>query len=1117
MADLPLPTPPNSICLPGESHDNDFILSWAGLDLNSTTTHTTKTFSCHQRRQERRSAVQLQVLKMVSTTRSRGATAPKSDNDETSSYEKLSSSATKKSKSTNDKVYRKAAPKAELQQLQFPAKRKTVRPRTTRHSLPNPASSSAKQSRKTEEEEDLKQKTLTQMRWTDFVPSTFQSDEEETNGVGGDRERLVVDLTPDNTKEGDSAFANAKTSSASKSSMTTTTMDKGTIQKKQQPKSRGATNRGRKRRKTTGDVELGVEYEDDQGEEIESSSKYHTQTLTQMPSWNGLAQMVPGSLDEEHAFGLDDDFADATQLDGATPPRKKRRRTSSVPLNQEASAPPDAFGQPSESTITSSAIPETPHRQRATRTEIPSSQPSPFTPNLDAEARFWSPLGVLGIDRTPLKQRSTNVNAPTPTVRKRSRSEIPDSWSTVNGGMPSSSGLSSARREPLQEIRWADVSLELGENDRERDVEVAEEDKGEVTSQRTADDIIMGSDDEFEGFPDLEIEAPDTSPPQKHPPDEPIANRGLEDGTTFGSTALKVSQETKELSGSLKMDSKSDRATLWLPTKLDETHEQIIYTKTAETGETVSSTSTEKIPAPGEVTLVGSPAINMSQELEVRIKEVDAEAEEVIQPTPPACRPATQQFSSRSVTVHSLTPGAAGEDDETEPETPNRPRRRPSSSSAVEKETPLSSPQKTSPVMLPISQLGYKSQAFESQRVPFEIIQQMAPQTDRSDVIISADFDEVKQITDGACTHIFRDFRIPRQVVRVWIYTTAPVCQLKYMAAISAWKMPGDISIKDQGAGIAEFNANKGTKYAYELLQVYELNNPVSLQRMKADGWVEQAPLATGITYVPPGPLGALIGNLKWELFEEHGDERRSHSPEAVTVSQEVEEQLKSDIEHSTQLMRGRPASSLVNQHSPSQRLEEQRDDEHTIVPSSQHAIESRIRATPIRTKFSSKTQVVFAKPKAAPSRPQLSMVEVDDSPPITSQLSQTSQRIIKSTVRPSQATTMSAPSQSQQHEGAVEFLAIPDSPSPVRSLAADKSSSLPMMVDDSPIPMRTGIDSVRGNQTQSSSLGLAALLASSQGLGLAGIGGEQDSLMDDSKIRMPPNMEDVIWDSEGD
>lgn len=1044
---------------------------------------------------------------MVTTTRSRGATAPsKSDDDGLSANEELSTNATEKQESTNKKVYRKAAPKAGLQQLQFPAKRKTVRPKLARHSLPT-SSSMAKQIRKTEQkkeeegkDEDFKQKTLTQMRWTDcVVPSTFPSDEEEMYSAGSERERLVVDLTAEDTEEGGRTFVNAKNLSANKSPNSMKSKKKVTIQQNQQAKPQKAINRGRKRRKTTGDLELNDEDKDDEEEQEISSSKYHTQTLTQMPSWQALAQMVPGSLTEKHGFGLDDDLPLAAQIDGVTTPSRKRRKVSSSTSNDEASASQNAFGQPSESTIASSAVPETPHRQRVTRTEIPSSQPSPFTPNLDAGARFWSPLGVSGIDRTPLRERSTNVDAPTPTVRKRSRSEIPDSWSTVNGGLPSSNGNSSAKRQPLQEINRADVSLELGNNDRETYSEVAEEGNGENTSQRTADDIILDSDDDFEGFPDIGIEARGTPPPRTQLSEDSVQHKIPREETTPEPIALKMSREQKGRSLPLRLDDESNQAT---NTKLEETQKKDLEVTNAEAGEVVSSTPTEQTSAPERI-----------QECQDRIEEV--EAEQAIQPTP-ACKPATQAPSPHSITVHSPTP-AGGEDDETESETPSRPRRRPSSSSAVEEETPFSSPQKTSPTMPPISQLGYKSQAFESQRVPFEIIQQMAPQTDRSDVIISADCDEVKQITDGACTHIFRDFRIPRQVARVWIYTTAPICQLKYMAAISNWKMPGDISILDQGVGIADFNSNEGTKYAYELLQVYELNNPVPLQRMKADGWVEQAPSATGITYIPPGPLGALMGNLKWELFEEHSDERQSHTPQAVTVSQELEEQLKSDIEHCTQLMRGRPSSSFTTQQSPLGHRDEQCDDEHTIVPSSQSAEYGRVKATPMRIKSSLKTQIVFAKPKAAPPRSQPSMVETGESPPMIRQSSQTSQRIIRSTARPSQATTMSAPSQSQHHERALEFLTIPDSPSPVRPLAADKSSSLPTAVDDSPIPMRMTADNMRGNQTQSSSLGLAALLASSQGLGLAGIGGEQDSLMDDSKIRMPPNMEDVIWDSEED
>ncbi|KAJ4423851.1 hypothetical protein N0V82_001435 [Gnomoniopsis sp. IMI 355080] len=1080
---------------------------------------------------------------MVPTTRSRGATAPTNSNDdESSSNTKAFTSAMKQSNSTNNKVYRKAPPKAELQQLQFPAKRKTVRAKKTRHSLPNPSPMTKKGKRK-QEDEDLKQKTLTQMRWTDFVvPSTFQSDEEDMDDIGSDGKQLVVDLTAEDSGESALEFAPEKASSASKSG----TKKKKTVQAKQPAEWKNPTNRGRKRRKTTGDLELELEDEDDEDEGKVPNSKYHTQTLTQMPSWKSLADMVPGSLDEELGFGFIDDRPDAAHFDSATPPSKRKKRASPAP-EQEPTVSQHTLSQPLESTITSSAIPETPSRQRATRTEIPSSQPSPFTPNLDVGSRFWSPLGSFGVDRTPLKERSTNVDAPTPTVRKKSRSEIPDSWSTVNGGLPSSNGNSSANREPLKEIRWADVSVELGENDRDEDVEIAEEETGEMILQKPTEDIVMDSDDEFEGFPDVENEAPGTPSPRNQPSQEPAAWPNSKDQTIIDSLVV----ESTGGSPPSNVDAASRRPALHVAMKLDETQRETAKIEGMDAKEVMSSSPAEEVTAPMEATSTGPhPAIS-NQESEVDM--VGTEAEDIIHITPsgstsfaqrtppqpsstrhsPMTEPPTEedmamhtqmmrktttkQLSSHPVTERIRTSEVANDEDEAEPETPDPPRRRPSSSSVVEKETPFSSPQKTSPTMPPISQLGYKSQAFESQRVPFEIIQQMAPQTDRSDVITSADLDEVKHITEGTLTHMFRDFRIPRQVMRIWIYTRAPVCQLKYMATISDWKMPGDISPQDQGLGTADFNANRGTKYAYELLQVYELNNPVTLERMKADGWVEQAPLATGITYVPPGPLGALMANLKWELFGEHGDESQSHNLGPVTVSQEVEEQLKSDIKHSTQLMRGGLLSSPARKQPRLRHAEELQVDEHMVVPSSQNGMEDHIRDTPMRTKFSLDEQVVFAKLNAPPSRSQLSMVELDDGPPVVGHSSQHSQRIIKSTVRPSQATTVSAPSQSQHHERTVEFLTISASPSPVRTSAVDKSSSLPVVVDDSPIQTGTPTMNGHGSHTQSSSLGLSALLASSQGLGLAGIGGEQDSLMDDSKIRMPPDMEGVIWDSEGE
>ncbi|KAF3761766.1 hypothetical protein M406DRAFT_234271, partial [Cryphonectria parasitica EP155] len=97
------------------------------------------------------------------------------------------------------------------------------------------------------------------------------------------------------------------------------------------------------------------------------------------------------------------------------------------------------------------------------------------------------------------------------------------------------------------------------------------------------------------------------------------------------------------------------------------------------------------------------------------------------------------------------------------------------------------------------------------------------PQTDRSDVIMSIHPEHVEEIVDGAKTHEFRNFRL-HQVARIWIYITHPVCELKYMAVISGYKLPGEISADDPGVGNKAFNEGKGSKYAYELLQVYQLN-----------------------------------------------------------------------------------------------------------------------------------------------------------------------------------------------------------------------------------------------------------------------------------------------------
>lgn len=205
----------------------------------------------------------------------------------------------------------------------------------------------------------------------------------------------------------------------------------------------------------------------------------------------------------------------------------------------------------------------------------------------------------------------------------------------------------------------------------------------------------------------------------------------------------------------------------------------------------------------------------------------------------------------------------------------------------------------------------YATQGLESQRIPLEAIRAMGPQTDRSDVFISVHPQPVEKIVAGTKNHEFRNYRIPKIVTRMWIYTTAPASELRYMARISHAKQPGQIE-DETGEGNKEFNEGKMmAKFAYELLGVYELNNPVPLREMKEHGWVEGAPQK--YTYVPPAVVGHLMANLRCSVFgpdEEEGQEEagdsldkmlgRPSSPIPVTVSQEVTNQLLSEATQHT-------------------------------------------------------------------------------------------------------------------------------------------------------------------------------------------------------------------------
>ncbi|KAH8195567.1 hypothetical protein TruAng_010267 [Truncatella angustata] len=190
------------------------------------------------------------------------------------------------------------------------------------------------------------------------------------------------------------------------------------------------------------------------------------------------------------------------------------------------------------------------------------------------------------------------------------------------------------------------------------------------------------------------------------------------------------------------------------------------------------------------------------------------------------------------------------------------------------------------------------TQGIESQRVPLETIKATGPITDKSDIIISIYGQHVENMVARTKTHEFRDWKFPASVHRVWIYITRPKSELRYMCIFGPPKTAGEIG--GDGIGNADFNKGmKRSKFAYEVLHMYELNNPVSLKLLKQNGW-PAAPQK--FSYVPPAVVGQLTSNLRCALWDGDTDQDIIHSSPDVTESQELADQIRSDMSHATEI-----------------------------------------------------------------------------------------------------------------------------------------------------------------------------------------------------------------------
>jgi predicted transcriptional regulator len=727
--------------------------------------------------------------------------------------------------------------------------------------------------------------------------------------------------------------------------------------------------RPQKRRRTMGDT---------------PSSSFHTQTITQMIPRAGH----DGDEDVEHFSDLEDEEEDDENEDSKTS-RK-----------MEGQVPNKALSHVTDSRATS-MVPQTPVHKKAKKDvyEVPSSQPTPGTPiattPFDTERFRIPPL------RSPLQERTPNINPSLPrsptleTTTRRPRSMVvEDSYSSAPG-LPSSDPIRSPFKVPrlpyIKEAASARASMELGELVPGRLPASSIHAVGEGSATNTRRPLgeieleIPDSDDELLSLGPTPVKSVTDAVPPSTPSNVASLRSRLLVQTT---PKLSSEEDDREIESS---DAELDPGS---PTPVArKVHSSNPRPNSQKAGQRGNAPSSATVHGPSEHTTAITPTplsrTVQVQGLETREDDLLAATPLTSQKSAPKSA-ASRNTGSRTVEVE---PTAKTQEKELEDEmvtaTPLASQRSagksPPSHNTRSRKVQVQIPEETQDEDVtqdtPAAKSQYYTQGVESQRVPLEAIRAMAPQTDRSDIIISIHPEPADLIANGRKSHEFRNYKILSTVSRIWIYVTSPICELRYMAIIGPAKQPGEID-DNSGTGNREFNAGTGSKYAHELLQVYQLNNPVSLAKMKENGWVQGPPQK--YTFIPPAVVGQLLGNLQRELFPEGPQSNLEESQGMLSTPQQIEDQLRSDIIHSTQLA---PEGAMDN----------------AIVLSSQGE-PSQGQRTPAEKRTSDE---VFARPQLPASKTPTSAQRLPTLPQLPS-LSSLPPNRDANAVRPSQATTAS-------------------------------------------------------------------------------------------------------------
>lgn len=99
-------------------------------------------------------------------------------------------------------------------------------------------------------------------------------------------------------------------------------------------------------------------------------------------------------------------------------------------------------------------------------------------------------------------------------------------------------------------------------------------------------------------------------------------------------------------------------------------------------------------------------------------------------------------------------------------------------------------------------------------------------------IYVSIKQEPISKIVKGIKNHEFRNYIPKKRFKYLYVYVTAPQSQLKYVIEIgNIVKYPEQLELN--GDGNLDFNQGKKSEYAYPIIGVYELTNPISLEELK--------------------------------------------------------------------------------------------------------------------------------------------------------------------------------------------------------------------------------------------------------------------------------------------